>query len=452
MFSIHVGSYSRVELDSLNSWQRDLAGVILITPGWSHGVVDLIMEACDYHAPPMQFASIPDILDDLRAGRIIVLVDDENRENEGDFVVAAEFVTPEMVNFLTRVGGGYLCVALDGETCERLELGPQGAINTSLRQTPFTISVDGHPRHDVSTGISSSDRATTIRLLADPASRTDDFVRPGHINPLRSRPGGVLVRTGQTEGSVDLCRLAGLKPAAAIIEVVKPDGDMARLPDLEELCREHDLKMCSVEQIIQHRLSGEAMIERIDPISGRDIITPEGTFRLFAWRSSIDALPHIALCAGGVGELDAHGRPIECEDPTLVRVQRRDLLGDIFGVKLEGSDRSSGDDLKATLRMIHEVGRGALVYMRPESGDARVSGSLHEVTRREEDVNAPDLARPDGVGAKVIPMDQRELGIGSQILRDLGLSKLQLVTNHPRPWPTLPGFGLEVVESVKLTS
>ena len=397
----------------------------------------------------MNFAPIPEILDDLRAGRMIVLVDDENRENEGDFVVAAEFVTPEIVNFLTRIGGGYLCVAVDGSTCDRLELGPQGAINTSLRQTPFTISIDGHPRHGVGTGISSSDRAITIRMMADPSARADDFVRPGHINPLRSRPGGVLVRTGQTEGSVDLCKLAGLQPAAAIIEIVKPDGDMARLPDLEVMCEEHGMKMCSVEQIIQHRLAGEAMIERIDPIAGRDIETPEGVFRLFAWRSAIDALPHIALCTGGVGDQGPGGQPIATDEPTLVRVQRRDLLGDTF--KVSGAeDRASHDDLTASMRMIQEAGRGALVYMRPESGNEEISGVLHQVARREEDVNAPDLARPDGIGSKVVPMDQRELGIGSQILRDLGLSKLRLLTNHPRPWPTLHGFGLEVVESVPL--
>ncbi len=398
----------------------------------------------------MTFAPIPEILDELRAGRVIVLVDDESRENEGDFVVAAEFMTPELVNFMTRVGGGYLCVAVDGETCDRLELGPQGAINTSLRQTPFTISIDGHPRHGVGTGISSSDRAITIRMMADPTARPDDFVRPGHINPLRARDGGVLVRTGQTEGSVDLCKLAGLKPASAIIEVVKPDGDMARLPDLEEMCVEHGLKMCSVEQIIEHRLGLEALVHRVDPVGGRDIDTPEGVFRLFAWRSTIDALPHIALCLGGIGDLGEDGRPIEHAGPTLVRVQRRDLLGDIFGVAGSGADRSSRDDLMASLRAIREAGRGALVYMRPESGNAEISGTLHEVSRRAEDVNAPDLARPDGVGSKVVPMDQRELGIGSQILRDLGLSKLRLLTNHPRPWPTLHGFGLEVADSVPL--
>ena len=193
------------------------------------------------------------------------------------------------------------------------------------------------------------------------------------------------------------------------------------------------------------------MVQRLDPVQGRTIDTPEGAFQLFSWRSTIDALPHIALCTGGVGEIGGDGLVVSSDEPTLVRVQRRDLLGDIFGVAGSDTERSSRDDLMMSLRAIRDAGRGALVYMRPESGNAEISGLLHEVSRREEDVNAPDLARPDGVGSKVVPMDQRELGIGSQILRDLGLSKLRLLTNHPRPWPTLQGFGLEVVESVSLS-
>ncbi|MED6307166.1 MAG: 3,4-dihydroxy-2-butanone-4-phosphate synthase [Planctomycetota bacterium] len=398
----------------------------------------------------MSLASIPEIISELSSGRVVVLVDDENRENEGDFMVAAEFITPELVNFLTRVGGGYLCVALDGETCERLDLEPQGRNNTSLRQTPFTISVDGHPRHGVGTGISSADRAATIRLLARPDARPDDFVRPGHINPLRARDGGALVRTGQTEGSVDLCRLAGLRPAAAIIEVVKPDGEMARMPDLEKLCEEHDLKMCSVEQVIEYRLAQETLVRRGDPAEGVELETPVGRFRLFTWRSTIDALPHIALCAGEVGALDRNGDRIELADPTLVRVHRRDLLGDIFGVQGSSEEHSSREDLLRALQIINDAGSGALVYMRPESGNLELTRGLHEMSRSVDDVNAPDLARPDGIGTRVMPMDQREFGIGSQILRDLGLSKLRLITNHPRPWPTLHGFGLEVVDSVPL--
>ena len=402
--------------------------------------------------PRMAFTSIPEILEELRAGRIVVLVDDENRENEGDFVIAAEFVNAESVNFLARVGGGYLCVALDGETCDRLELGPQGNINTSLRQTPFTISVDGNSRHGVGTGISASDRATTIQLLADANSRPDDLVRPGHINPLRARDGGVLVRTGQTEGSVDLCKLAGIRPAAAIIEIVRSDGEMARLPDLETLCTEHSIKMCSVEQIIEYRLAREGLVTRMEPGSGHEVNTPEGTFRLFSWRSAIDALPHIALCAGGVGDLDANGVPKEIAEPTLVRVHRRDLMGDIFGVSGEEHDQPSREVLAESLRMIRDAGRGALVYMRPESGNLEITTQLQKLSRATDDVNAPDLSRPDGIGGKAVPMDQRELGIGSQILRDLGITKLRLITNNPRPWPTLNGFGLEVVESVPIKS
>ena len=215
----------------------------------------------------MPLSPIPEILDELRAGRIVVMVDDENRENEGDFVCAAESLTVEQVNFMTRVGAGYLCVALDGASCERLDLVPQAAINTSLRATPFTVSVDGHPRHGVGTGISARDRVKTIHLMCDPGSRPDDFVRPGHINPLRARDGGVLVRTGQTEGSVDLCRLAGLRPAACIIEVVREDGEMARVPDLELLCAQHGLKMCSVEQVIEWRLRRESLVRRIETMA-----------------------------------------------------------------------------------------------------------------------------------------------------------------------------------------
>ena len=395
----------------------------------------------------MPLAPIPEILDDLRAGRVIVLVDDERRENEGDFVVAAEMMTPELVNFLTRVGGGYLCVALSGEICDRLQLGPQVAVNTSLRTTPFTVSIDGHPRHGVGTGISARDRATTIRMLLDPAMKPDDFVRPGHINPLRARDGGVLVRTGQTEGSVDLCKLAGLAPAAAIIEIVKPDGEMARMPDLETLCAEHGLKMCSVEQVIEHRLAREHLVERVDPIDGVEIDTPQGRFRLFAWRSAIDALPHLALTCGGIG---VPGEGAAEDEAVLVRMHRRDLLGDIFGVA--GSNGTvSGDTLRKSLAAIATAGRGAVVYLRPESGTHELASRLQRIERSGDDPDRPDLTRADGIGAKAMPMDQREFGIGGQILRDLGIRRMRLLTNHPGTTrPGLHGFGLEIVEEVAI--
>ena len=397
------------------------------------------------------FASIPEILEDLRAGKAIVLVDDESRENEGDFVVAAEAMTVEMINFLTRVGGGYLCVALDAESCERLDLGPQTGVNTSVRGTAFTVTVDGHPKHGVGTGISARDRAKSIQLLAEPSSVPEDFVRPGHINPLRARPGGVLVRTGQTEGSVDLCRLAGLRPAAAIIEIVLENGEMARVPDLETICAQHRLKMCSVEQIIEYRLAREALVKRVEPLSGARITTPEGEFTLFAYESAVDPVPHLVLSLGGVGVPDAHGRVPEINDAVLVRMHRRDLLGDIFGIARGETATSSGDDLRSAMRAIQREGRGAIVYLRPEGSGEDFFARLQQIRRPQDDVNTPDLTRTEGVGVRAQPMDSREFGVGGQILRDLGLSRLRVLTNHPRPaMPGLHGFGLEIVEQVAL--
>lgn len=407
----------------------------------------------------MPLATIPEILDDLRAGKVIVLVDDEHRENEGDFVCAAECITPELINFLTRVAGGYLCVSLDAETCERLNLVPQSGLNTSLRGTPFTVSVDGHPRHGVGTGISARDRAATIRLLARADSRPDDFVRPGHINPLRAREGGVLVRTGQTEGGVDLCRLAGLRPAACIIEVVREDGEMARLPDLEKLCAAHGIKICSVEQIIEHRLRSESLIERLEPRNGTVVVTAEGPFTLLAWKSAIDPQPHLALTVGGVGVPDGHGRVVERTEPVLVRMHRRDVLGDIFGVAFGGGDASSGQEaIRASLRAIRHEGLGALVYLRTEDPGAAIESRLHQVQRPlRDDVNAPDLTAPGGIGGRAQPMDQRAFGIGGQILRDLGLHRLRLLTHHAASgspssaaMPGLQAFGLEIVDRVPL--
>ncbi len=411
----------------------------------------------------MPLSPIPEILDDLRAGKVIVLVDDEHRENEGDFVCAAESITPEQVTFLTRVAAGYLCVTLDSETCERLSLVPQSGLNTSLRGTPFTVSVDGHPRHGVGTGISARDRAATIRLLASATSRADDFVRPGHINPLRAREGGVLVRTGQTEGGVDLCRLAGLRPAACIIEVVRDDGEMARMPDLEKLCAQHGIRMCSVEQIIQHRLQSESLLTRLEPRGGSIVETPEGPFTLLGWQSTIDPQPHLALTFGGVGLPDGTGQVPQQSEPVLVRMHRRDVLGDIFGVRRDASapGTSGQDTIRASLRAIREAGKGALVYLRTEDTGDGLERRLHQVQRpQRDDVNAPDLTAPGGIGGRAQPMDQRAFGIGGQLLRDMGLHRLRLLTHaapgsplappSSGPMPGLHGFGLDIAEWVAL--
>ncbi|MCL4211830.1 MAG: 3,4-dihydroxy-2-butanone-4-phosphate synthase [Phycisphaeraceae bacterium] len=393
----------------------------------------------------MPFAPIEDILADLRAGRMIVLVDNENRENEGDLVCAGELITPEIIRFMTRHTPGYLCLAMTAADCDRLDLHPQTGINTSLRGTAMAVSIDGHPRHGVGTGISASDRAKTVRIAVDPNSRPDDLVRPGHMVPLRAREGGVLVRTGQTEGSVDLARLAGCRPAAVISEISRDDGEMARLPELEQFCAAHGLKMCSVEQIIEYRLARERLVERLEPKAGTVIETPQGSFNLIAFRTAIDPLPHVALTVGGVGDLDALGHPVRIDEPVLVRMHRRDLLGDVF----EELSNPTRRDLLASMRMIQQARRGAIVYLRPEGYGNDLRSRLLRLQRHAtDDVNTPDLTRPEGVGGKAQPMDQREIGVGVQILLDLGLTRLRILTNHPKTLPGLHAFGLEVVEQV----
>jgi 3,4-dihydroxy 2-butanone 4-phosphate synthase/GTP cyclohydrolase II len=393
-------------------------------------------------------STIPEILDDLRRGRPIVLVDDENRENEGDLVCAAEQVTPEIINFMTRHTPGYLCVALTAADCDRLELHPQTASNTALRGTAMAVSVDGHPRHGVGTGISASDRARTARLLADPTSRPDDLVRPGHMVPLRARDGGVLVRTGQTEGSVDLMRLAGLNPAAVISEVCREDGEMARMPELEAFVREHGLRIGSVEQIIHYRLGRERLVQRLLPPEGMVVDTDHGRFNVIAYRSVVDRLPQLAFCVGEVGRLDPSGHSVMTEEATLVRMHRRDLLGDVFGDKSHPSNQV----LAASLRRLQAEGHGVLVYLRAEGAGEGVPQALRTwiYPPWTGSGNEPDLTSAGGSGARALPMDQRDFGIGGQILRDLGLTRLRVLTNNPRRLHHLQAFGLEVVESVPI--
>lgn len=395
---------------------------------------------------------IPEILNELRAGRMVVLTDDEDRENEGDLVLPAQFVTPEAVTFMLTHARGYLCLSLTPEDCDRLDLGPQTSVNTSVRGTPFTVSIDGHPKHGFTTGVSARERARTIRLAIDPTSTPDDFVRPGHINPLRSRTGGVLVRTGQTEGSVDLCRLAGLYPAAVIIEIMRDDGEMARGPDLEVFCRRHNLKMCSVADVIEHRLAREFLVRRTEPVRGVPLRTPEGVFTLYVFESLVDPMPHLALCVGGVGELDAAGRVIERENPTLVRVHRRNLLGDVFLDPDSSAEGATGETLRESMRMIQRAGAGAIVYLRPEGVGDGLQDRLQAIRRSpgHAETDAPDLSHPRGIASEPLPLHQRELGIGSQILRLLGLRRLRLLTNSPKSRAGIEAFGLEVSEYVTI--
>lgn len=386
-------------------------------------------------------ASIPEVLDDLRAGKMVILVDDEDRENEGDLIMPAQFVTPDAITFMLTHARGYLCLCLTEGDCERLDLSPQSPNNTSVRGTPFTVSIDGHPRHGFTTGVSAHERAKCIQMAIDPSCGPDAFVRPGHINPLRSRDGGVLVRIGQTEGSVDLCRLAGLRPQAVLLEIMRDDGQMARRPDLEIFREKHGLKMCSVAQIIQYRLARESLVKRIEPVGGTPIRTAFGAFNLIAYESEVDALPQLALTAGGVGRLGPDGQAVRHDAPMLVRMHRRDLLGDVFHDLATSGAGATADVLHSALRLIAQEGRGAVVYLRPEGMGDGLSQRLTAIRR-------PAGAK-SGMSSQV-PMHLREFGIGGQILRDLGLSRLRLLTNHPKELPGLDAFGLEIVDQLDL--
>ncbi len=385
----------------------------------------------------MPFAPIPTVLAALKAGKMIVLVDDEKRENEGDLVCAAQFISAEQVNFMLREARGVLCVALTPEECDRLDLTPQAATNTAPMGTAFTISVDANPRFGITTGVSATERAKTIQLLIDPATTPGDLSRPGHIFPLRARAGGVLERAGQTEGSVDLCTLAGLRPGAAIIEIMADNGEMARLPQLEQFCAKHHLLLCTIADLIQYRLQQDTLIHRIESLP---IDTPQGRFDLRVYETVGDPLLHIALCCGGVGEIDTGTKKAVAQsDPVLVRMHSEHLLGDVF----EATGTDSGRELRRSLELIQSAGKGALVYLRQESRGLALLQRLHEFKRGDGPKSSPHGQPPP-------LMERRDFGIGAQILRDLGLTKLRILTNRPKKFHGLEGFGLSVVEQVAI--
>ena len=376
----------------------------------------------------MTLTAIEQAIADLRAGRMIVVVDDEDRENEGDLVMAAEHVTPAAINFMALHGRGWICLALTPEECDRLELPQMVEQNSESQATAFTITIDAARRFGVTTGISASDRATTIRVAIDPASSPSDLRRPGHIQPLRARPGGVLQRVGHTEASVDLARLAGLRPAGVICEIMNPDGTMARLPDLERFASEHGLALVSVADLAAHRLRTERLVHRI---ADARLPTEFGDWRVIGYRNDVDHAEHLALVYG-----EAEG-----QRDVLVRMHSKCLTGDVF----HSLRCDCGVQLHRAMEKIRAEGRGVIVYLDQEGRGIGLHNKLRAY--QLQDQGADTVQANERLGFKP---DLRDFGIGAQILRDLGLSTLRIMTNNPRKLVGLEGYGLEIIERVPL--
>jgi 3,4-dihydroxy 2-butanone 4-phosphate synthase/GTP cyclohydrolase II len=376
------------------------------------------------------FADVPTAIEEIRAGRMIVVVDDEDRENEGDITLAAEKVTPEAINFMAKYGRGLICLTMTEERLDHLRLGPMSAENTSQYGTAFCEAIDA--RVGVTTGISAYDRARTIQVAIDPATQASDLARPGHVFPLRARKGGVLLRAGQTEASVDLARLAGLIPAGIICEIMKDDGTMARVPDLIEFCMQHGLKMLTVAELIRYRMAHERHVHRV----GEALVdTRFGEFRLIAYESEVDGgESHVALIKGEIS-----GGDVEASDaPVLVRMHAHCLMGDVFG----STACECHATLEGSLRRIAQEGRGALIYLHQTSQGF----SVEKVGER----SALSFHRGRKLPALLDNerQTQREIGIGAQILSDLKLRRIRLLTNRPKRVAALEGFGIEIVDQV----